>query len=95
MNIQQEDNGKKGRFFINENGIDKAQMVYTWSGAALMIIEHTEVDESLKGQGVGNKLVAAAVDWARQADFKILPLCPFAKAVFERKTEYADVLYTK
>jgi len=95
MNIQHEDNGKKGRFFINENGVDLAQMVYIWSGSKLLIIEHTEVDESLKGQGVGNKLVATIVDWAREADFKILPLCPFAKAVFTRNTEYADVLFSK
>ncbi|MBS1690339.1 MAG: N-acetyltransferase, partial [Bacteroidetes bacterium] len=65
MNIQHEDNKTKGRFFVNENGIDLAQMVYSWAGTNLIIIEHTEVDDQLKGQGVGNKLVAASVDWAR------------------------------
>ena len=95
MNIQHDDNKAKGRFFVNDNGIDLAQMVYSWVGNNLIIIEHTEVDDQLKGQGVDNKLVAACVDWARSQMIKILPLCPFAKVVFERKPEYSDVLYRK
>jgi len=36
--------------------------------------------------------VAAAVDYARTNGWKILPLCPFAKSVFDKTPEYADVL---
>lgn len=92
MDIQHEDNGKTGKFFISENGHDIAAMIYSWSGAKLITIEHTEVSEQLKGQGIGNKLVAAAVDWARNNAIKIIPVCPFAKKVLTRTLEYADVL---
>jgi predicted GNAT family acetyltransferase len=57
-----------------------------------MILEHTEVAEELKGQNVGYQLVEAAVEYARLHQFKILPLCPFANAVFRKKPEYRDVL---
>jgi predicted GNAT family acetyltransferase len=40
---------------------------------------------------VGGKLVAAAVAYAREHGVGILPLCPFAKSVFDRTPEYADV----
>ena len=56
-------------------------------------IDHTNVSEKLKGQGVGNKLVKRVVDFAREENKKIIPLCPFAKAEFEKNKEYEDVLY--
>jgi len=93
MQIQHEDNGKKGRFFINENGKDLAEIVYTWASPTVIIIHHTEVDPQLKGQGVGNKLVDEIVAWARKNNLKIDPLCPFANAVLRKKEEYHDVLF--
>jgi len=58
----------------------------------MIIIDHTAVDPSLRGTGAGQALVAAAVAWARDSSRRILPLCPFARSVFERTPEYADVL---
>ena len=46
----------------------------------------------LKGTGAGAKLVAAAVAWARAEQRRIMPLCPFAKSVFDKTPEFADVL---
>lgn len=93
MNIQKNDNGKKGEFLLNLDGIKLAFMTYTYAGPDKIIIDHTEVDESLKGQGVGYKLVEEAVNFAREYNLKIMPLCPFANAVFKKKTEYKDVLF--
>ena len=66
-------------------------MTYTAS-ATMVIIDHTEVDPSLRGTGASGKLVQAAVDWARTEGVKILPLCPFARHVFDKTPEFADVL---
>ena len=92
MNIQHEDTGKKGSFYIDMDGERVAEMTYTWAGESLFIIDHTEVSEKLKGQGAGKKLVAEAVLFARKLGIKILPLCPFAKSVFDKTPEYEDVL---
>ncbi len=77
---------------MEEEGRHLAVMTYIWAGEKRMVIDHTEVDAALKGQGVGGKLVAAAVEAAREQGFKILPLCPFAKAAMTKETAYADVL---
>lgn len=92
MTIQHEDNGKKGSFFIEEAGKRLAEMVYVWAGETTFIVEHTEVDESLEGKGVGKQLVAHAVEFAREKELKLIPLCPFTKGVIDRTPAFQDIL---
>ena len=93
MNIQHNLTGTKGKFFVNEDGSkDTAVMTYVYADAKTIIIDHTEVDDVHKGQGIGVQLLKAAVEMARRDGLKIIPLCPFAKSVFDKKPEYADVL---
>ena len=82
--------GHKGAFGIERDGRRLATMTYSLAGD-IIIIDHTEVDAALRGTGAGAKLVAAAVQWARAEHRQIMPLCPFARSVFEKAPEYADV----
>lgn len=93
MLIQHHDDGKKGRFYVAEEGEQLAEMTYVWADK-LMIIDHTEVSDKLAGKGIGKQLLHQAVLYARQHNIKILPLCPFAKALFDKIAEYGDVLHT-
>ena len=93
MLIKNKKVGSKGLFFVEAEGNILAEMVYTLPGPDKMIIEHTEVSEELKGQNVGYQLVETAVEYARKHQMKIIPLCPFAHAVFKKKKEYSDVLF--
>lgn len=92
MVIKNKKVGTKGMFYVSNDDRILAEMVYTMPLTDKMIIEHTEVDEELKGQNVGYQLVKTAVEYARQHSLKIIPLCPFANSVFKRKPEFADVL---
>jgi uncharacterized protein len=92
MLIQQEEHGKLGSFFIEENGKRVAELAYTWRGDGIISLDHTEVDESLEGKGVGSALVQHAVTFARETGVKFTVYCPFAKTVFARHKEYSDVL---
>ena len=38
------------------------------------------------------RLVDAAVGWARDQHIQLVPVCPFAKAVFDREPAFGDVL---
>ena len=93
MTIQQLENDKKGEFFYEVEGEKLGLMTYSYAGPDKIIIYHTEVDESLKGQVVGYKLVEASVEFARENNLKIMPLCPFANAVFRKRSEYNDVRF--
>ncbi|MEO6404451.1 MAG: GNAT family N-acetyltransferase [Ferruginibacter sp.] len=93
MLIKQEQKEREGEFYMEEEGIKLAIMTYSIADDGLMIINHTEVDDSLRGKKVGYNLVSNAVELAREKNFKILPLCSFAKSVFDKKgDEWKDVL---
>jgi predicted GNAT family acetyltransferase len=84
--------GHKGVFAIERDDRRLATMTYSLAGD-IIIIDHTDVDPILRGTGAGATLVAAAVAGARTEHRHIMPLCPFAKSVFEKKqAEYGDVL---
>jgi predicted GNAT family acetyltransferase len=59
--------------------------------AALIIIDHTEVDSAFAGRN-GPAPLAAAVQWARETQTKVMATCPFASAQFARDPSIRDVL---
>lgn len=93
MEIKHSDDGKKGSFFIEADGNKEGEMTYVWAGETKFIIDHTEVGEKLKGKNAGKQLLEQAVNFAREKKVKIMPLCPFAKAMFDKIPEYGDVLF--
>ena len=80
------------KLYVNDaDGNQVAEIGFVPTGEQLSIIEHTDVDPSLKGQGVGKKLVAKVVEKMRGEQRKIIPLCPFAKQEFDNTREYDDI----
>lgn len=93
LKIQFEETGSKGRYFIRTPSGDEAEMTFSKIGDTQIIIDHTGVPDAFRGQGAGLRLVTRAVEDARAAGKKIIPLCPFAAAQFRRHhEEWADVL---
>lgn len=93
MKIEQINNPKNGYFRAFDDEIEAGRMTYTWAGTDKFIIDHTEVNPDFSGQSVGKKLVMEAVKYARENNLRILPLCPFAKSVFDRTKEIQDLLF--
>lgn len=92
MEVKHSHNETKGFFYIEENGKRLAIMTYVFAGDSKFIIDHTEVYPGSEGKGLGKLLVKTAVDFARGKNYKVLPLCPYAKKVFDKTPEYQDVL---
>ncbi len=92
MHIQHKEEEGRGSFVINKNDKVVAEMTYTLPSRGKIIIDHTEVDDVLRGKNVGNELVDYAVDYARKKGLKVIPVCPFVKAVFDKKGRIRDVL---
>jgi hypothetical protein len=92
MEIKHTNNEKNGSFEAIKFNAVAGEMTYVWAGDKKFIIDHTEVSEAYAGQGVGKQMLLAAVDYARKNDLKIIPLCPYAKSVFDKEESLRDVL---
>lgn len=92
MKIQHKEGSNRGMFFITTDDETVAEIVYSKGGDKTLIIEHTEVAEDLRDQNIGYELVHKTADYARKHGLKISPVCPFAKAVFDKKPEWKDLL---
>ena len=58
----------------------------------MFIIDHTDVSEDYRGQGIGRQILDKVVAFALEKNLKIIPLCPYAKSVFDKDPSIADVL---
>lgn len=92
MIVQHKQQGKNGFFYVQVDGEILARMTYLQPDARTLIVEHTEVDDEIRHQNVGYQMVHSLVQYARNRHLKIVPMCPFVKAVFDKKPEYKDVL---
>lgn len=91
--VRRTEENNKGSFTAWDGEARAGEMTYSRGNPTLVIVDHTDVFPGYEGKGVGKQLVAAAVAWARQGGQKIMPLCPFARATFERNGEYGDVWF--
>jgi predicted GNAT family acetyltransferase len=58
-----------------------------------MTVFHTEVDPDKEGQGYAAQLLEAMADYVRDHHLKVIPMCIYVHAQFERHPhQYADIL---
>lgn len=92
IEVKQNNDEKHGSFEAVIDGNRAGLMTYTWAGEDRFIIDHTEVEDAYNGKGVGKEMLIKAVEFARENNKKIIPLCPFAKATFQKNEDLRDVL---
>ena len=59
----------------------------------LIAFVHTEVSPDHEGRGVGAALARTALDEARAANLRVLPVCPFFAGWIARHPDYQDLVY--
>ncbi|MGB6230579.1 MAG: GNAT family N-acetyltransferase [Litorimonas sp.] len=88
-----EDTDTKGRIVAHVPGSDAApEITFSKSSPTLVIVDHTGVPDSLRGQGIATKLAQRMVELARERGYKTVPLCPFYKAAIAKHPDWADVV---
>lgn len=95
ISITRSEDGSKGRYEARVEGHDGVgELTFSRMSPTKIIADHTSVDESLRGLGVAGALVERLIADARAEDFRIIPLCPFVKARYQRHPEWSDVMDT-
>jgi predicted GNAT family acetyltransferase len=79
------------RFVVTVDGAEAGLAAYR-TKPGLRVFTHTEVDDAYEGQGLGSKLVAAALEQTRADGLAVEPTCPFVRSYIERHTEYLDLV---
>jgi len=84
-------NEKEERFESDVDG-GMAYVEYIIDGDEITFT-HTEVPKEAEGKGIAGKLVAGALVYARGANLRVIPQCPYVAAYMKRHREYDDILH--
>ena len=76
----------------DETGRTVAEVDFPSVGANVVDINHTFVDDSLRGRGMAGKLMEAAAAELRRTRRKARLSCSYAAGWFPKHPEFADVL---
>lgn len=76
----------------DESGKVLAEIDFPESGENLVVINHTEVDPSLQGQGIAGKLAEMAARKIQESGRKAELTCSYAIRWFSRHREFEEVL---
>ena len=84
---------KEGTIYAEDsNGTVIAEVTFPAESEHIIRIDHTFVDNSLRGQGVAGKLIEQVVDYATKSNKKIKPVCSYAVQWFKMHPESASLL---
>ena len=80
------------RFEIRE-GDDLAVLEYrVRRGTQALVLTHTAVPQRLEGKGIAGLLARTALEYAREHQMRVVPLCSFVRTYLQRHPEYMDLV---
>ncbi|MDR3552214.1 MAG: GNAT family N-acetyltransferase [Clostridia bacterium] len=83
---------EENRIYLKDSaGKTVAEVNFPDIADGVVNIDHTFVDESLRGQGIAGQLLAAAAEKLRKENRKAYPTCSFAVKWFGSHPDYADI----
>lgn len=92
ISITKEINGNTIQFIAHIDGIsEQAVLDMRKVSEGVYNAHHTGVPKSMGGKGVGTALVKAMSEDAKNANYKVIPACPFIAAWFKRKPDWAKM----
>lgn len=83
------------RRFVVRAGERESHLFYIPGASGVVDFRNTWVDPSLRGQGVGEALVLAALRWARDEGIRVIPTCGFVGTVVRRHSEFEPLLVSR
>lgn len=89
--IKHKESERRGMFYMEDEKGITSELTYTIQESGIMVIDHTETRPELEGKGLASSLVRKCVEFAREQELKVDPLCPFAEVQFDQNKEYQDL----
>ena len=57
-----------------------------------LFLIHTEVPPALEGKGVAGAIVQKSLQYEKDNNYKIVPICPFVQSYLKRHKEWIDMV---
>ena len=92
MEIKHSQTVNDGQFSLYENDKQIGYIKYEWAKNGNIKATGTFVDESKRGQQLGEVLFDELLEFAEQNDVKIYPICPYIIKLVEEKPELTEFL---
>lgn len=89
--IKHKESDRRGMFYLEDEKGITSELTYSRKENGIMVIDHTETRPQLEGKGLASRLLKRSVEFAREQNLKIDPLCPFAEVQFDQNKDYQDV----
>ena len=89
-NVHVVHNEAESRFEVLQEG-HRAELTYQRSGREILFTA-TWVPAALEGRGIAGALVRRGLDYAREQQLTVEPICPFVKGYIERKPEHQGLV---
>ncbi|HVF38300.1 MAG TPA: GNAT family N-acetyltransferase [Gemmatimonadaceae bacterium] len=86
-------NEAENRFEAEVNG-QLAVAEYERTGDTIRFF-HTQVPQEFQGRGIGESMAKAALDYSRDNELHVVPLCQFIDAYMRKHPEYAGLRQKK
>ncbi len=90
--IEREELNGVHEFVLRVDGERLGYLEFTRPEVGVMRIEYVEVPPELRGTGPARQLVAKAIDFARDAKLRVVPICGYARAVITRDPAMATTM---
>ena len=89
--VEVRDNPERHRFELLVDGAIGGLATYRMR-ADVVVVNHSEVDPTLRGRGMGGELARRTLDQLRERGVKVVPACPFFADYIARHPEYDDLV---
>ncbi|AAU36964.1 MULTISPECIES: GNAT family N-acetyltransferase [Basfia] len=85
MKIQHTEDQQQGEFFIlSETGEKVAKLTYFYQSPRVINANHTYVSDSLRGQGIADKLYQALIQLIKEKRLELIPSCSYIAKKWRR-----------
>lgn len=91
MDIDVHDVPEQARYEALADGESAGYAEYQLTGGRI-VFTHTVIEPRYEGQGVGGRLVRAALDDAQRRGLPITARCSFVRAWLDRHPDYAEAV---
>jgi predicted GNAT family acetyltransferase len=81
------------RFYIGDEQNLIGEITFFENGNGQLVVDHTFVNPQYRGKNIGMILINAIVEYARNTNKLIIPVCPYVEKMFSRDSKFEDIWF--